>query len=188
MKRIISALVCLIFMVSVIPVDAASVCGDTDGDGIVTIVDATYIQRFLASMETDVPVGEREIKDYEPIEYNFIPILENEEVGYDQDYHIYGSDELTDDILTHRAEGNTLIVERVFAEITDSRPDLSDGADGVILGTNDPIEYRFMMMPVTEGTIMCTYLIYDPNNNDVDDIVNRYDFVLDRSFENNGGM
>ena len=185
MKRVIAALVCLIFMVSIIPVDAASVCGDTDGDGIVTIMDATYIQRFLADLKSDVPVGEREIKDWEPIEYNFIPILENEEVGYGEDYHIYSSDELTDEILTHRAEGNTLIVERVFAEITDSRPDLSDGADGVILGTDYCISYRFMNVPVTEGTIMCTYLIYNPNNNYVDDIVNRYDFVLDRSFERN---
>ena len=48
MKRVIAVLVCLMFMVSIIPADAASVCGDTDGDGIITIIDATYIQRFLA--------------------------------------------------------------------------------------------------------------------------------------------
>ena len=53
----------------------------------------------------------------------------------------------------------------------------------MIIGTNRPIVYRFMDNTIAEGTIMLTYLIYDPNNNAPDDIANRYDFVLDRRYE-----
>lgn len=158
-----------------------STTGDVDGDGKVTIMDATAIQRYLV----DAP-EEPEVYNYEPIEYNFIPILEMEEVGDGEDYKIYSSEELTTDILTHRAEGNTLIVERVFAQITHIDEPWHDTADAKIIGTDHTIKYGFFNAPVYEGTIMMTYLIYNPNNDYTDDVVNRYDYVLDRRFEVHG--
>lgn len=188
--RIISAILCMVFIISIIPSAYAEsvngtlpITGDTDGDGTVTILDATTIQRWLADIDTGSRIGEYAMNSYEPIELNFIPVLEREEVGEGESYKIYGTDELTPNIVEHRAENDVLIVERVFAKITDERPDISDGADGVIVGTNAPIVYRFMDNEIHEGTVMLTYLIYNPNNNAPDDIVNRYDFVLDRRYE-----
>lgn len=180
MKRVITALVCLIFMVSIIPVDAASVCGDTDGDGIVTIMDATYIQRFLASMETDAPVGEREIKDYEPIEYNFEITLGYEELDIDDTFHIYNPDELTPEIWGNRAGTNDLVIERLICEVGD------DSRGRVINTTSDEeryVSYKYSDLRLVKGTIVITYRLFDPNNNLPDKIYNRYDYLLDRSFE-----
>ena len=195
-KFITVFLTCFIILAAVIPAEAAitynePILGDIDGDGEVTIVDATSIQRWLVRLPVDSSIGEpiqQDFNNYEPIELNFIPVLEREEVSIGEDYHIYNTDELTPDILENRADGNVLIVERVFAQITDERPDISDGADGVIIGTDEPIVYRFMDNTVSEGTIMLTYLIYNPNNNSPDDVVNRYDFVLDRQFEGRSGL
>ena len=34
-----------------------------------------------------------------------------------------------------------------------------------------------------DGTIILTYLVYNPNTTYTDDIIERYDFCLDREFE-----
>ena len=195
--RIIAALtLCFIIMTSVVPAGAVTaeafnkpILGDVDGDGEVTIVDATSIQRWLAQLPVDASVGEPAtpaFNDYEPIELNFIPVLENEEVSEGEDYHIYNREELTPDILEHRAEGNTLIVERLFVQVTEIDPTVTYRAYGTVIGYDDTVTYLNMNDIVAEGTIMLTYRIYDPNNNDPESRVNRYDFVLDRRYENGG--
>lgn len=189
-RFIIALVLCFSVFICAIPVSASvaevpvphQIVGDVDNDGEVSITDCTKIQRWLAEMPVDAPIGEPEINDYTPIELNFIPVLEREEAG-DDPYVIYSTEELTDEILCNRMESGVLVFERVIAQITDERPDIRDGADGVILGTNDPITYRFLDYPVYEGTIMLTYLCYSPLTNAPDDVYNRYDFILDRRYE-----
>ena len=188
--RIISAILCMVFIISIIPSAYAEsvngtlpITGDTDGDGIVTILDATTIQRWLAKVGTDSVIGKPAMNPYEPIELNFTPVLESEEVGEGEDYCIYNREELTPDILEHRAEHDTLIVERLFVQVTEIDPTVTYRAYGTVIGYDDTVTYLNMNDIVAEGTIMLTYRIYNPNNNDPKSYVNRYDYVLDRRYE-----
>lgn len=190
-KKIVAFLLTLILLASIpthMVAAEVSINGDVDGDGEITIMDATKIQRYLAELNVDAPIGEPKMNNYEPIELNFIPVLEMEEVSEGEDYHIYNRDELTPEILEHRAEHNTLIVERLFVRVTEIDPTVTYRAYGTVIGYDDTVTYLNMNDILTEGTIMLTYRIYDPNSNAPKAYANRYDFILDRRYENNGGI
>ena len=131
-------------------------------------------------MEIDVPLGKPELNSYEPIELNFVRVLEYEELDTDYTYEIYDIDDLTSEILCNRAGTNVLVVGRVIGRVT-------DGYHGQIInigeGVYNYISYKWSDLDITEGTIILSYMIYNPNNNYEDDIINRYDYVLDRKFE-----
>lgn len=114
------------------------------------------------------------INDYHALELNFTLDME--------DYKIYEPDDLTAEILESRMNGDKVIIERVIGKVTDKR----SGA-GKIINTSDTyynyISYSNVDFHIEDGTIILTYLIYNPESNAVDDIVDRFDFVLDREWE-----
>ncbi len=62
MKRLITAALCLLLLLSLFtsPISAAGtgyIRGDADGDGSVTVIDATVIQKLLASLKDDPDGG-----------------------------------------------------------------------------------------------------------------------------------
>lgn len=89
---------------------------------------------------------------------------------------IYDSSELTADILENRH--GTMIVERCLGVVTNA-----EQGDGVVLNPADInynyIGYRGISWPLSDGTVLLSYMVYNPNSNYIDDIVERYDFVLD---------
>jgi len=111
---------------------------------------------------------------YMPIEYNFVLDIEEK-------YKVYNPDELTPEILEHRAEGDTLIIERIIGKVINK----STG-DGRIINTSDTyynyISYKCVNFNIEDGTEILTYLIYNPDNNYIDD-VERFDFVFNREGE-----
>lgn len=206
-RKFISALLsCLILGILIATVNVFAVeafkpviCGDVDGNGKVDIRDATAIQMWLVNHNSDSPIGKPIESGYteetqanednvsidaselagKVIEFNFIPELESEEVSEGEDYAIIDASELTEEILFHRAEGNTLIVERVISRIG------KDGKGRVIntggIGA-DTLSFKYSSLPLTEGTLVQSYRIYNPNNNKLD-VVNRFDFILSRDFK-----
>lgn len=95
-------------------------------------------------------------------------------------YTVYDSSELTEEVLGNRA-GKT-VIERCFSLIT------SEEGDAQILNSADPdfsyISYRsYTEKEIREGTVMLSFMVYNPENNYTDDIAERYDFVLTREFE-----
>ena len=102
------------------------------------------------------------------------------------DYHgrkieqVYETDELTGERLKSR--NGALICELCVGIVTDAT-----SGDGRVLNTNDDyynyISYSRFDQPYTDGTVIVTYLVYNPENNYEDDIVDRYDFVLTREYE-----
>lgn len=95
-------------------------------------------------------------------------------------YTVYDSSELTEEILGNRV-GKT-IIERCFSLVT------SKAGDAKILNSADPdfsyISYRsYAEEEIREGTVMLSFMVYNPENNYTDDIEERYDFVLTREFE-----
>lgn len=178
----IALAICLTICACAYPCHAFSANGyDTDGDGKVTINDATTIQKYLAGYGNGFAQIELDdVASYLPKEIEFIPYLLSEEVSEGEGYAIIDSSMLTAEILEHRAERDVLIVERVIGYVTDRY------SNGKVLNTNGDfnyISYKYIREPITVGTVVLTYLIYNPNNNYADDIVNRFDFVIDREHE-----
>ena len=124
--------------------------------------------------------GERQkVTPYYPIEDNYV--MNIVEVGY-SNFHIYDSRNVTGEMLTNRTESDKIIVERVIAIITNKEHE----GDAKVLNTNGNytyISYYGTDLDYTTGTIMITYLMYNPETDYEDDIIERYDYVLDRNFE-----
>lgn len=125
--------------------------------------------------------GHKAVNNYETLEKYFMLFCED---NYDS-ISIYDTDELFSDtkILENRTESDSVIIERVVGMVTNR----NQKGDGVILNTSDIthnyISYRNVDFETHDGTIILTYFVYNPNTNYIDDIIERYDFVLDREYE-----
>ena len=86
-------------------------------------------------------------------------------------------------MLTNRTNLQRAIVERVIGIVTNKERK----SDGRILNTDSEqynyISYNGCDLEYTTGTIIVTYLMYNPNTNYEDDIIERYDYILDKKFE-----
>ena len=94
-----------------------------------------------------------------------------------QDFTIYDSSELTLEDFENR--NGRKIIERVFALVTSH-----DGKATQLNGGEWYISYENLTEPrVSEGTVMLSYFVYNPDSNFCDDFLQRYDFVLSREYE-----
>ena len=82
---------------------------------------------------------------------------------------VINSNELTATQLENR-NGN-IIIERVLGVVTDA-----ERGNGCELNGNY-ISYK-SVDGISNGDIICTYLVYNPNTNCIDDIAARYDYVI----------
>lgn len=122
---------------------------------------------------------QQKITPYYPIEDNYV--MNMVEVGY-SNFHIYDSHNVTGGMLANRTKSEKIIIERVIAIITNRNRE----GDAKVLNTNGDynyISYYGTDLDYTTGTIMITYLMYNPKTDYEDDIIERYDFVLDRNYE-----
>lgn len=99
--------------------------------------------------------------DFEPT-INVIP----SETETDNICQLYDSSELTEDILVNRQ--GKLIIEKCVGTVTDDEKNgsLEDGSY---------ISYE--SVDCTKGDTIVTYLIYNPDTNYTDDVIERFDFV-----------
>lgn len=106
-------------------------------------------------------------------------LMDMEESGL-TDYVLYDSSELTAEIIETRK--GTTIIERCIGFVTNGQT-----GDGEILNAANAdynyISYRSVDQKYCDGTVFLTYLIYNPDNNYIDDITERYDFVISREWE-----
>lgn len=123
---------------------------------------------------------ECEVADYYGIEDAFV--LELYENGYNN-MLIYDVDDLTTNILENRTQSDSIIIERCIGIVTNKE----QNGDGIILNTAaeyNYISYCSVDFEIRNGTIVLTYFVYNPGTDYVDDIMCRYDFLLDRQYEN----
>lgn len=117
--------------------------------------------------------------DYIAIENSFIKELHKR--GY-KNVAIYPTDELTNETLENRTNLDGVAVEKMIGMVTKG-----NNGDGIILNTKDTkhnyISYNNMDFETHEGTIILTYYVYNPETNYLDDVLERYDFVLNREHE-----
>lgn len=102
--------------------------------------------------------------DFEPT-INVIP----SETETDNICQVYDSSELTEDILANRQ--GKLIIEKCVGTVTD---DEKNGSleDGSYISYAD--------VNCTKGDSVITYLIYNPDTNYTDDVIERFDFIQNR--------
>ncbi len=93
---------------------------------------------------------------------------------------VYDRSELTADILENRR--GTTVVERCIGVVTNA-----EKGDGAVLNTadtdNNYIGFHSVSWPLDNGTVLLSYMVYNPCNNNAEDIVERYDFVLNIEWE-----
>lgn len=176
MIQIISVLLCFLLSIGVgcVHTDAPSISDVLDDNFVAATVykvDGTTEHYYMINNQF------RNVGSYEEITDRFL-----DDYTYNGRHveELYETFELTGERLEHR--NGVLICEICVGMVTDDQT-----GDGRVLNTDDDyynyISYRGFDQPYEEGTVIVTYLVYNPENNYVDDVVDRYDFVLTREYE-----
>ena len=88
----------------------------------------------------------------------------------------YWSEDLTFDILEKRQHTGTIIVEKIIGTVIDKKK------NGKIMGAeagHDYISYK-RVKGAKKGDTILTICIYNPDNGYCDDILERFDYIIDR--------
>lgn len=85
----------------------------------------------------------------------------------------YNAEDLTGDIL--RSRNGDIIIEKMIGTVTNRK------GDGRLMGMGkyNYISYKGVK-GIRKGDVVLTICIYNPANNDEDDIVERFDYIIDR--------
>lgn len=67
-----------------------------------------------------------------------------------------------------------LIIERVIGVVDDA----TTGAGHAIDNADDYISYS-VVKDISKGNVICTYFVYNPDTNYCDDIISRFDYIID---------
>lgn len=92
---------------------------------------------------------------------------------------VYDCSELTAEILENR--DGKIIIEECIGIVTNKQT----GA-GKLLNYTNPDYYYISYSSVDgirDGSVVLTYFIYNPDSNYIDDILYRFDYIIDREFE-----
>lgn len=86
------------------------------------------------------------------------------------------SDPNAGDIIANRQ--GKLIIERCIGEVIDANT-----GDGCVLGGDPEYNYiSYMDVPnIQNGDVICTYFVYNTESSEPDDILYRFDYVIDRT-------
>ena len=104
--------------------------------------------------------------------YDFEPNVSEipSETETDNICQIYNSSDLTEDILANRQ--GKIIIEKCVGTVTD------DEKNGAIQNADSDYNYiSYADVDCIKGDTVITYLIYNPNTNYIDDVVERFDFI-----------
>ena len=132
---------------------------------ITTTVPSTQMYRINGKLKP--------VNSYTALEREFISTLP--EKGYISTA-IFDASELTTEMLESRTP-EVIIIERCISIVTNA----NEEGDGKVLNY-DGGYYIKHDKGIEDGTIMLTYFVYNPNTQYYDDIIERYDFVLDTEY------
>lgn len=87
---------------------------------------------------------------------------------------IINAEDLTADEIQNR--NGKLIIKRVIGQVDDA-----ETGDGHMLYENSCFNYIcYKRVPgISAGNVICTFLIYNPDNNYEDDFIMRFDYIID---------
>lgn len=87
--------------------------------------------------------------------------------------NVVDSSELTYRKITHRK--HTVILERCIGKVTNKNK------DGKVLNANEGYYISYKGVVCRKGDIIVTYFLWNPENNFDDDVVARWDYVIEKS-------
>lgn len=91
---------------------------------------------------------------------------------------IIDTEDLTEEMLLNRSKDGTIIIERSIGIVIDS--DLN----GEIINTDDEFYINYQSVEgVKEGDIILSYFIYNPDTSYTDDILDRFDYIIDSTLD-----
>ena len=175
MKKIICMVITIIMVISLAGCGAKGTAENQPINAQKQMAAKSIDEKFTYTINGE----QQKITPYYPIEDNYV--MNIVEVGY-SNFHIYDSHNVTGGMLANRTKSEKIIIERVIAIITNRNRE----GDAKVLNTNGDynyISYYGTDLDYTTGTVMITYLMYNPETDYGDDIIERYDYVLDRNFE-----
>ena len=82
--------------------------------------------------------------------------------------------DLTEEMLTTRAEHNVMYIERIIGKVTDNEK------NGTVLNPPEDGGYYISYASVEDarkGDLIITYCVYNPFSNYDDDVIERWDFI-----------
>lgn len=82
--------------------------------------------------------------------------------------------DLTEEMLTTRAEHNVMYIERIIGKVTDNEK------NGTVLNPPEDGGYYISYASVKgarKGDLIITYCVYNPYSNYDDDVIERWDFI-----------
>lgn len=87
---------------------------------------------------------------------------------------VIGCNDLTEEMLTTRAERNVMYIERIIGKVTDN------AKNGKVL--NPPVDGGYYISYASvedarKGDTIITYCVYNPYSNWDDDVIERWDFI-----------
>lgn len=86
---------------------------------------------------------------------------------------IIDTNKLTTEALEHR--NGKLIIEKCIGVVEDA-----ETGKGYVIGNPDfYISYR-NVKGIANGNVVCTYFVYNPDTNEIDDILHRFDYIIDK--------
>lgn len=86
---------------------------------------------------------------------------------------IIDTNKLTIEALEHR--NGKLIIEKCIGVVEDA----ATGKGYVLENPDFYISYK-SVNGIKNGNIICTYFIYNPDTNEIDDIISRFDYIIDK--------
>ena len=87
---------------------------------------------------------------------------------------IVNSPDLTMEMLA--ARNGKLIIEQVVGKVTNA-----ETGDGYIIGYPEYYISYARVEGIQNGDIICSYMIYNPDNNYEDDIIMRFDYIIEKA-------
>lgn len=90
---------------------------------------------------------------------------------------ILDTEEVTCEVVSNRK--GSLLIERVIGVVLDDE----GNGEVFVKSPYNYISYK-KVEGASKGDVICTYLVYDPTTNGEDDIIERFDFIIENGGEN----
>ena len=169
MKKLIAGILFMLCLIGIIePTTYACECMETYYQISPNVTHVTSAEAVLKKMNREL------FKRYNGINEVDMRIIEEYETDI-RKIEIYDTNDLDAETLESREINGKLIVERLYGVV------LNEQGDGELLDCKTEfnyISYRSIIDSVNVGDVICTYVIYNPENDYVDDIIERWDWTV----------
>lgn len=140
-------------------------------NAIMQTIKKSLLTITLVGTLVSLPAGKLEAKTNKLSDYR----KQAAKIEHEYKLNAIDTSKLTYKAITHRK--GTVILERVIGKV------VSNKKDGKVINQGYNTEYNYISykgVDCKKGDVIVTYVLYNPENNAEDDIVARWDYVLEK--------